>query len=222
MFYYYEKDKKILASQRNDLPYAQGEPIPGAPIYYLMEGDPVLGRGSFKVNHPVEGDPVLGRGSFKVNHPGQLKAPHGLEVLDASRLPEFPLDGPLSAALEAGQLTAVNTGRAGWESVLSAAPSTGKKRLNILAIGDVGSTLLTGLKLLGGDVLSSIGICDVSDQVTARWEFEMGQINLPWGSTCPGTTTPSRTWRWSRRKNSLTATCSCSWPPEASPQWAPR
>ena len=163
MFYYYEKDKKILASQRNGLPYAQGEPIPGAPIYYL-----------------VEGDPVLGRGSFKVNHPGQLKAPHGLEVLDASRLPEFPLDATLSAALEAGQLTAVNTGRAGWESVLSAAPSAGKKRLNILAIGDVGSTLLTGLKLLGGDVLSSIGICDVSDQVTARWEFEMGQINLPW------------------------------------------
>ena len=163
MFYYYEKDNKILASQRAGLPYAQGKPIPGAPIYYL-----------------VEGDPVLGRGSFKVNHPGQLKAPHGLEVLDASRLPEFPLDATLSAALEAGQLTAVNTGRAGWESVLSAAPSAGKKRLNILAIGDVGSTLLTGLKLLGGDVLSSIGICDVSDQVTARWEFEMGQINLPW------------------------------------------
>ncbi len=163
MFYYYEKAGKLLASERRDLPYLKAEPAPGTPICYL-----------------VEGDPVLGRGSFKVNHPGQLKAPHGLEVLDASRLPEFPLDGPLSAALEAGQLTAVNTGRAGWESVLSAAPSTGKKRLNILAIGDVGSTLLTGLKLLGGDVLSSIGICDVSDQVTARWEFEMGQINLPW------------------------------------------
>ena len=163
MFYYYEKAGKLLASERRDLPYLKAEPAPGTPICYL-----------------VEGDPVLGRGSFKVNHPGQLKAPHGLEVLDASRLPEFPLDGPLSAALEAGQLTAVNTGRAGWESVLSAAPSTGKKRLNILAIGDVGSTLLTGLKLLGGDVLSSIGICDVSEQVTARWEFEMGQINLPW------------------------------------------
>ena len=163
MFYYYEKDGKILASDREDLPYPKGAPVPGAPIFYL-----------------VEGDPALGRGSFKVAHPGQLKNPHGLEVLDASRLPEFPLDGPLSAALEAGQLTAVNTGRAGWESVLTAAPNTGKKRLNILAIGDVGSTLLIGLKLLGGDVISSIGICDVSDKITARWEFEMGQINLPW------------------------------------------
>ena len=163
MFYYYEKDGKILAADRDGLPYPKGEPVPGAPIFYL-----------------VEGDPALGRGSFKVTHPGQLKNPHGLEVLDASRLPEFSLDGPLSAALEAGQLTAVNTGRAGWESVLSAAPNTGKKRLNILAIGDVGSTLLIGLKLLGRDVLSSIGICDVSTQITDRWEFEMGQINLPW------------------------------------------
>ena len=36
------------------------------------------------------------------------------------------------------------------------------------------------MKLLGGDVISTIGICDLSDQITARWEFEMGQISLPW------------------------------------------
>lgn len=163
MFYYYEKDGKILASNRSDLPYTPGTPRAGEPIYYL-----------------VEGDPILGRGSFKVNAPGQLLAPHSLEVLDASRLPQLELDEALSAALEAGQLTAVNTGRMGWESILTAAPNTGKKRVHILAIGDVGSTLLTGLKLLGGDVISTIGICDLSDQITARWEFEMGQINLPW------------------------------------------
>ena len=163
MFYYYEKDGKILVSDRSDLPYIPGTPRAGEPIYYL-----------------VEGDPILGRGSFKVNAPGQLLAPHSLEVLDASRLPQLELDAPLAAALEAGQLTAVNTGRMGWESILTAAPNTGKKRVHILAIGDVGSTLLTGLKLLGGDVISTIGICDLSDQITARWEFEMGQINLPW------------------------------------------
>ncbi len=163
MFYYYEKDGKILASNHSDLPYTPGTPRAGEPIYYL-----------------VEGDPILGRGSFKVTAPGQLLAPHSLEVLDASRLPQLELDEALSAALEAGQLTAVNTGRMGWESILTAAPNTGKKRVHILAIGDVGSTLLTGLKLLGGDVISTIGICDLSDQITARWEFEMGQINLPW------------------------------------------
>ena len=163
MFYYYEKDGKILASDRSDLPYTPGTPRAGEPIYYL-----------------VEGDPILGRGSFKVNAPGQLLAPHSLEVLDESRLPTLELDEALSAALDAGQLTAVNTARLGWESILAAAPNTGKKRVHILAIGDVGSTLLTGLKLLGGDMISTIGICDLSDQITARWEFEMGQINLPW------------------------------------------
>ena len=163
MFYYYEKDGKILASDRSDLPYTPSTPRAGEPIYYL-----------------VEGDPILGRGSFKVNAPGQLLAPHSLEVLDASRLPQLELDAPLASALEEGQLTAVNTARLGWESILTSTPNTGKKRVHILAIGDVGSTLLTGLKLLGGDVISTIGICDLSDQITARWEFEMGQINLPW------------------------------------------
>ena len=152
---------------------------------------------SWRLFAAVPGDPVLGRGSFKVNHPGQLLAGHGLEALDASRLPGFD-GGPTSAmlsdgtavpveldenvrqAITDGRLTAVNVNRPGWEELLHWSPDTGKKRVNILAIGDVGSTLLTGLKLLGGDVISSIGICDLSDQITARWEFEMGQISLPW------------------------------------------
>ena len=123
---------------------------------------------------------MLGRGSFKANHAGQLRAPHGLSVLDASRLPgDVRLDVTLAAALNEGQLTVVNASRPGWERTLEA-PKPGKKRVHILAIGDVGSTLLTGLKLLGGDVIERIGICDLSEQLTARWEFEMGQVSLPW------------------------------------------
>ena len=128
----------------------------------------------------VHGDPVLGRSCFRINHPGQLADPHTLNVLDASRLPCPELDTPLAAALERGQLTAVNMDRPGWESILTAVPKAGKKRVNVLAIGDVGSTLLMGLKLLGGDVIDSIGICDLSEQITARWEFELGQIAMPW------------------------------------------
>ena len=151
---------------------------------------------SWRLFAAVPGDPVLGRGSFKVTHPGQLLAGHGLAALDASRLIDFE-DGPASAivngsavpleldgnvrqAIEDGRVTAINISRPGWEQMLNWAPRAGKKRVNILAIGDVGSTLLTGLKLLGGDVISSIGICDLSEQITARWEFEMGQVSLPW------------------------------------------
>ena len=51
---------------------------------------------------------------------------------------------------------------------------------NILALGDVGGTMLTGLRLLGGDVVDSIGICDLSPAMSARWEIEANQINYPW------------------------------------------
>ena len=129
----------------------------------------------------VPGDPVLGRGSFQVTHPGQLTgAGHGLESLDAFRLPQTEADKTVEQAIAEGRVTAVNTNRPGWERVLDWSLKADKKWVNILAIGDVGSTLLTGLKLLGGDVISSIGICDLSEQITARWEFEMGQVSLPW------------------------------------------
>lgn len=127
----------------------------------------------------IDGDPVCGRGIFKAGHPGQLIRPNSLDVLDASRLPGIPLDETLSAALADGRLSVVNSGRHGWERMLENQQPE-KKRVNILAIGDVGSTLLMGLKLLGGDVISQIGICDISEKLTARWEFEMGQVSLPW------------------------------------------
>ena len=154
-----------------DRPLASFEPLDGFTPAPPPENGPLFVA--------VRGDRVLGRGSFRVNHPGQLADPHSLHVLDASRLPKVELAPPVAAALERGQLTAVNIDRPGWQALLTA-PAPGKKRVNILAMGDVGSTLLTGLKLMGGDVISSIGICDLSEQTTARWEFEMGQIALPW------------------------------------------
>ncbi len=164
MFHYYRHQNNLLASFREDLPLETANPAD---------------FNTHRIFFLVDGDAQLGRGSFKVTHPGQLLAPHGLEVLDASRLPQLELDGTLQAALLNGKLTAVNHSRPNWQSCLT--PHTpGKKRINILAIGDVGSTLLTGLKLLGGDVISSIGICDLSSQITDRWAFEMGQISEPW------------------------------------------
>ncbi|WP_051280308.1 lactate/malate family dehydrogenase [Anaerovorax odorimutans] len=56
----------------------------------------------------------------------------------------------------------------------------GKKKVNILAIGDVGGMLMTGLKLLGGDVIESIGIYDINENVLKRWDYEMNQTSYPW------------------------------------------
>lgn len=74
----------------------------------------------------------------------------------------------------------MNASHPKFKEILGYKPKEGKKRVHVLAIGDVGSMLLTGLHLLGGDVISSIGICDISDKVTARWEFEENQIAYPW------------------------------------------
>lgn len=51
-----------------------------------------------------------------------------------------------------------------------------KKTLTLLGLGDVGSMLCIGLKLLGGEVIESIGIYDISEAQKCRWEMELNQI----------------------------------------------
>ena len=60
-----------------------------------------------------------------------------------------------------------------------------KKRVNLLALGDVGGTVLLGLKLEGGDILERIGIYDLDPKVLRRYEREMNQITFPDGRALP-------------------------------------
>ena len=54
-----------------------------------------------------------------------------------------------------------------------------KKTVHIMALGDVGATLLMGLRLLGGGVIDEIGIWDMREPVCGYWEREMNQISPP-------------------------------------------
>ena len=56
-----------------------------------------------------------------------------------------------------------------------------KNRVHILALGDVGTTMLMGLRLLGGDAISTIGILDLSRENMLRLEQEINQISWPFG-----------------------------------------
>lgn len=58
-------------------------------------------------------------------------------------------------------------------------------RINILALGDVGSTVLLGLRLIGGAAAESIGIYDIDERVVRRFEREMNQIRFPDGRRLP-------------------------------------
>lgn len=53
-----------------------------------------------------------------------------------------------------------------------------KKRVHLLALGDVGGQLATGLKLLGGDVIHTLGLYDINPNVIKRYEFELNQIAI--------------------------------------------
>lgn len=60
-----------------------------------------------------------------------------------------------------------------------------KWRVNIIAMGDVGATLLSGLKLLGGECIDEIGIFDLNENILKRYEMEFNQVIDPFGYDLP-------------------------------------
>ena len=169
MITYYEIDGKICFSDEAELPYKKiEEPEHADSLIWLFRREPGSCRASFRVNHKA----LLSAGEENVSW------------LNENRIKELAPAGPLPEWIEKligeGKVRAVNAAHPGFREILCREVPKGKKRVHVLAIGDVGSMLLTGLHLLGGDVISKIGICDISDQVTARWEFEENQIAYPW------------------------------------------
>jgi len=51
-----------------------------------------------------------------------------------------------------------------------------KYHVTLMGLGDVGSTLAMGLKLLGGDCIASLNIWDINPKQAKRWEIELNQI----------------------------------------------
>ncbi|MBN2396622.1 MAG: lactate dehydrogenase [Candidatus Atribacteria bacterium] len=48
--------------------------------------------------------------------------------------------------------------------------------INIVGLGNVGGTLLTGLRLLGDEKINMIGIFDTNENLVSRWEQEINQV----------------------------------------------
>ena len=121
--------------------------------------------------------PLAGRETFAADQPSLLAGQEGAETLAAGQdAPGVPPE--LARAAADGRVRAVNASHPRWEDLLEL-PRKEKYRVNLLALGDVGSTLATGLRLMGGDVISSLGICDLRENVPERWEFELNQISVP-------------------------------------------
>lgn len=162
MFYYKYKDKYLFSllnlpgfEKITNLPDDLNE------LYYMYESNLNKSKSSYCLSHAQD----IFNGEESLDY---LKLKH-----DYGNVPELILN-----LIEKRRVKAVNMQYESFEKCLCM-NELSKSRVNILALGDVGSTLLTGLKLLGGNIVSSIGIYDRSPEKAARWEYEMNQTSYP-------------------------------------------
>lgn len=126
------------------------------------------------------------KGCFAVTHEGMLYGEEGLHWLDLGRLNGMKTEASIEVKEAIKNKSAIGINLAyqskeEWLKYFQAAEEKNKKkRVHLLALGDVGGTVLIGLKLLGKDCISQIGIFDVNPLVSQRWEYEMNQTALPW------------------------------------------
>ncbi len=136
--------------------------------------------------------PLRNKGLCSITHPAMLAEEESLGWLDGKYLekqektmaPDFVKE--VREAMETGEVYFANLAygtKEAWTQRLKAEKKE-KKRLHLLALGDVGSTVLTALKLMGGDCLETIGIYDVNPAVCDRWERELNQAAFPWEYDC--------------------------------------
>jgi malate/lactate dehydrogenase len=178
---FYKIKNNICCAFEGDLPFPKAEAEERADVsIFLFRRDPQTSRTSFRVTTPEllfqEREDASWLSSKLLRQQAGKRADVDREVMSAlcaGRLRAVNLDSPRFMDALAGNLL-------GLTEIYSSRVTAAKKIVHILAIGDVGSHLLTGLHLLGGDVISRIGICDIDDKVTARWEFEENQIGYPW------------------------------------------
>ncbi len=165
---YYKYNDKYLFSTKDSYDYTKINKIPNdcRKIYFLNN----LKRQSKR--------------SFAVNHPSDLFIEE--ECLDMLKLNDVNYDLPekIIDLINKRKIKAVNTAYSDYENCFYM-DEFNKRKVNILALGDVGSTLLIGLKLLGENAISSIGIYDRSMDKIKRWEYEMNQTSYPFEDSLP-------------------------------------
>lgn len=162
MFYYKYKNKYLFSLEDN-YDYERIESIPDnlCELYFLYKFDSNKSKRAYSLSHPSD---IF----IKEENLNMLK------LVDTYN--EIPVC--IRELVAERKVKAVNTDYKNFEDCFLFEDSS-KKIVNILALGDVGSTLLTGLKLLGGNSISSIGIYDRSPDKIKRWEYEMNQTSYP-------------------------------------------
>jgi hypothetical protein len=166
MFYYYMLSEKLLMSQEEypnlkSISESEAQKYKGI-IFALNKLSPERGRRSFSVSH----ENFLFLEEENIN---LLVTPTTSSVTP----PQW-----IKAAIACNRVTALNTLYPNWKEVLSYSEPN-KWRINVVGLGDVGGTLLTGLKLLGVEKIHSLGLYDRDANRMSRYKYELSQILSP-------------------------------------------
>lgn len=133
-------------------------------------------------------DPKKSRRSFCVTNPQSLFIKEeNLDLLKDNSIENVNLPHWIIEHINNRNITSVNTSYPSWQEVLSNGlpivakgnENSKKWTLTVVGLGDVGGTLITGLRLLGGDCISRINIFDKDENKMKRWEYECNQILSP-------------------------------------------
>ena len=157
---YYNWRGFCLCGTEDIPPDAAAADAPFAPLVFLVRRDPLTARGLYAIERPEE----------LLEQPG----PASLLPCTAAA-PELP--EATAALVRAHGATVLNTAFRNAFSVLEAQLRRKKRglRATLVGLGDVGGTVLTGLKLLGSE-LSEIAVFDPYAPMCARYELELNQV----------------------------------------------
>lgn len=124
-------------------------------------------------------NPKDARRSFSVSHENFLfLKEENLNLLVKPVAPILIVPQWIRLAIRHNKVTALNTQHPNWQEVLTYSEPN-KWRINVVGLGDVGGTLLTGLKLLGVDSVDSLGLYDRDISRIERYKYELSQILSP-------------------------------------------
>lgn len=163
MYYYQHKDKYLFSFEEYpSLSSIQEEKLASTDeIVYFLKRMPVLNS----------------RRNFCLSEASLLySTSENLNLLFKDNKIEAILPPWLKKKMEERRVSVINTEYEDWHSLLEV-KSPAKWRLNLVGLGDVGGTLLVGLRLLGGDFIDRIGIYDRDPNKLQRWEYEINQIS---------------------------------------------
>ena len=161
--FFYKLKEKILISQSEHKEFnriSEDEAIKNLEIIYAL----------------IHENPLKSRRSFSITDSSLLfLKQEDIHLLQKPKKINYALPVWLIDKIKTKKVSSLNTEYPNWQDVLTYKTPI-RWKINIVGLGDVGGNLLVGLRLLGGNIVKSIGIYDRNISILKRWELEANQI----------------------------------------------